>query len=97
MGSVWWTWSGSNATRPLGTRKLLILRKPRSSKMPTIPNRLYDFCTVHFELFLLRTHLSHTQTNEKIPQVIPIGTESLSLGIYTGHKSSPTQYRRPWR
>ncbi len=48
---IWWTWSGSNPTRLLIIRKLLILRIPRMPKMPTISDRLYVFCTVDFSIF----------------------------------------------
>ena len=44
----WWTWSGSVLHRVLIIRKLLILRMARRPKMPTLPGRLYDFCTVNF-------------------------------------------------
>jgi len=42
----WWTWSGSVLHGALIIRKLLILRMPKRPKMPSLPNRLYDFCTV---------------------------------------------------
>jgi hypothetical protein len=44
----WWTWSGSVLRRVLIIRNLLILRMARRPKMPTLPGRLYDFCTVNF-------------------------------------------------
>jgi hypothetical protein len=44
----WWTWSGSNPIGLLIIRKLLILRMPRRPKIPSLPGRLYDFCTVNF-------------------------------------------------
>lgn len=61
--------------------------------MPIMPDRLYDFCTVHFELFLLKTrlHLQRplAQVNEKIPQVVLNRTEP-----FWPRKSSATGY---WR
>jgi hypothetical protein len=41
----WWTWSGSVLHGVLIIRKFLILRIPKKPKMPSLPNRLYDFCT----------------------------------------------------
>jgi len=35
------------STPVLITRKLLILRMARRPKMPSLPGRLYDFCTVN--------------------------------------------------
>ena len=39
---------GIGLTWVLIIRKLLILRMARRPKMPTLPGRLYDFCTVNF-------------------------------------------------
>jgi hypothetical protein len=44
----WWTWSGSVLHGVLIIRKLLILRIPKRPKMPSLPDRLYDFCTMNF-------------------------------------------------
>jgi hypothetical protein len=44
---LWWTWSGSNPTKSLIIRKLLVLRIPRMPKMATMPDQLYVYCTVN--------------------------------------------------
>lgn len=38
-------------------RKLLILRIPKRPKMPSLPDRLYDFCTVNFSKPILAKSL----------------------------------------
>jgi hypothetical protein len=43
-----WAPSGSKPNRALIIRKLLILRLANRPKIPTLPDRLYDFCTVAF-------------------------------------------------
>jgi hypothetical protein len=49
----------------LTARKLLILRMPKRSKMPTMPGCLYDFCTAtgwHFSAY----HQSHSDVQQII-------------------------------
>jgi len=70
----WWTWSGSVLHGVLIIRKLLILRMPKRSKMPSLPDRLQDFCTVNFsknQSSFLPTGLrvsSFQNTNSNSPQ-----------------------------
>lgn len=79
----WWTWSGSVLHGVLIIRKLLILRIPKGPKMPSLPDRLYDFCTVNFskpilakslpEVSLLRKTTLRSYSRCECEQILKIG------------------------
>lgn len=69
----WWTWSGSVLHGVLIIRKLLILRMPKRPKMPSLPDRLYDFYTANFS---------------KPKLVLPTGTLSVS-SFQSTYSNSP--------
>jgi hypothetical protein len=67
---------------PLRIRKLLIVRMPQKPRRPTISDYLYDFCTMHYSIYL-RARRS-VKPKKKIPYTSPLNNRNASRGVVPG-------------